>query len=116
MFATFIVIGILIPGPLGSRAHAGLPPLVRSPNTIRATGIGQPPSHITGSRATMMARRAADVIAVRNLANKLGLGRRATIRGFRYVLTEYRPDGSVRVVVEYPRTPVRRGMGRKAGP
>ena len=50
----------------------------------------------------MMARRAAEVVAVRNLAKKLGYPRRATIRGFRYVSTEYLDDGSVRVTAEYP--------------
>ncbi len=116
MFVTLVFIGILVPGPLGSRADTRRWPPAAPSHTRRAPGLGCPPPHITGSRATMMARRAADVVAVRNLANKLGLGRRARMRGFRYVLTEYRPDGSVMVVVEYPRTPVRRRAGGKAEP
>jgi hypothetical protein len=52
-----------------------------------------------------MARRAAEVVAVRNLATRLGCGRRARIRGFRYAATTYRADGSVEVVVEYPTGP-----------
>jgi len=48
-----------------------------------------------------MAKRAAEVRAVRNLAGKLGRPQTTTIRGFRYVSTTYRADGSARVVVEY---------------
>ena len=38
---------------------------------IRASGVGYPPEHMTGGRARLMARRAAEVVAVRNLAVKL---------------------------------------------
>lgn len=48
-----------------------------------------------------MARRAAEIVAVRNLARKLGLGRRSFLRGFRYHDPVYKDDGSVVVVVEY---------------
>ena len=68
-------------------------------------GIGHPPRRMKGARARLMARRAAEVVAVRNLARKLGYGPRATVRGFCYVSTEYLVDGSIRVTVEYTRTP-----------
>ena len=70
------------------------------PGVVRAMGIGKPPRRMAGARAKLMARRAAEVRAVRNLVIKLGYGRRAVIRGFRYVSTEYLVDGSVRVIVE----------------
>ena len=72
------------------------------PGVVRAEGIGKPPRRMSGARAKLMARRAAEVRAVRNLAIKLGYGRRAAVRGFRYVSTEYLVDGSVRVMVEIP--------------
>ena len=76
------------------------PPKKPHPGVVRATGIGKPPRRMADARAKLMARRAAEVGAVRNLAIKLGYGQRAVIRGFRYVSTEYLADGSVRVTVE----------------
>lgn len=70
--------------------------------SVQAVGIGYPQRHLKGARARLMARRAAEVVAVRNLARKLGYPRRAAIRGFRYVSAEYLDDGSVRVTAEYP--------------
>ena len=78
------------------------PPKKPHPGVVRAVGIGKPPRRMAGARAKLMARRAAEVRAVRNLAIKLGYGRRTTVRGFRYVSTEYLVDGSVRVMVEIP--------------
>jgi len=72
-------------------------------NIIVATGHGKPPKRLQGARARMMARRAAEVVAVRNLARKLNLGHPARIRGFRYTHTAYHVDGSVTVTVEYRR-------------
>lgn len=68
---------------------------------VRATGIGRPPARMRGTRARLMARRAAEVVAVRNLAGKLGLGRSATVRGFRYLPARLLPDGRIEVTVEY---------------
>ncbi len=48
-----------------------------------------------------MARRAAEVVAVRNLAGKFGLGRGATMRGFRYLPARLLPDGRSEATVEY---------------
>ena len=75
---------------------------VKRPSDVKhvvATGIGRPPPNIRGGRARLMAKRAAEVIAVRNLARKLGLGSRATVRGFRYLPAKYLPDGRVEVTV-----------------
>jgi len=72
-------------------------------NVVVATGHGKPPKRLRGARAKMMARRAAEVVAVRNLARKLNLGNPARIRGFRYTRTAYHADGSVTVTVEYRR-------------
>jgi hypothetical protein len=77
----------------------------RTRSVVRAMGTGRPPRWMKGARAKLMARRAAEVVAVRNLARKLGYGPRAKIRGFRYVSAEFLIDGSVRVTVEYPWAP-----------
>ena len=84
-------------------------------NTLRATGIGKPSRGKSPVIARLMARRAAEVVAVRNLARKLRAptaDRRttthlsATISGFRYLPPVYRPDGTVEVtVVMLPRRP-----------
>ena len=96
MFAALVMIAASLPGPLG------LPDSDRSVQVIRATGVGHPTPGLPPAQAKLMARRAAEVRAVRALAAKMGYHRRATIRGFRYVSTTYRPDGTVEVVVEYP--------------
>ena len=82
--------------------------------TIRATGIGYPPRHLTGPRATLMARRAAEVLAVRNLGAKLQANQttfrhngteyrqtNTTIRGYRYLPARNLPGGAVEVTVEW---------------
>lgn len=86
----------------GALNHPDLsPPALRSDVVaIRATGVGYPPRHVRGVRATLMAQRAAEVVAVADLARRLGYGNRARIRGFRYVSASVRADGSVEVVVE----------------
>lgn len=94
---------------------------------IRATGVGYPPGHMTGGRARLMARRAAEVVAVRNLAVKLS-GRQpqtadvgstysrlnTTIQGFRYLPPRHLPDGSVEVTVEMSLTSAS-SSSRRAG-
>ncbi|MCH7814683.1 MAG: hypothetical protein IID40_11760, partial [Planctomycetes bacterium] len=39
--------------------------------TLRVNGVGYPPAHLSGTRARLMARRAAEVVAQRNLAAEL---------------------------------------------
>ena len=115
MFLALMVIGYVVPGPLVDGVSAvfeGRVPfaawsavdsqVAAGATVVRASGVGYPPPRMRGVRGRLMARRAAEVVAVRNLATKLGYTRRATIRGFRYASTAYRADGSVEVVVEYP--------------
>jgi hypothetical protein len=83
-----------------ARFEAGRAAKSEPSHVIRATGVGHPPPHRHGARARLMARRAGQVRAVRNLAAALGCHGRTTIRGFRYSATTYRADGSVEVVVE----------------
>lgn len=97
---------LMLPGP-------ALPPTPSStPKVIRAVGIGQPPRHLTGTQARLMARRAAEVIAVRNLAAKLARVDRVSthrhptrvtslqtrLRGFQYGPAVVLPNGHVKVV------------------
>ena len=90
---------ILLICALGAVNEVGAAP-IEAPPVLRAAGIGKPPPRLSGAQARLMARRAAEVRAVRNLARKLGHGGRATVRGFQYRGTEYFSDGSVKVVVE----------------
>ncbi len=86
---------------------------------VRATGIGRPPPRMKGARAKLMARRAAEVVAVRNLARELGHERQARIRGFRYASTEYLANGSVKVTVEYqlhPKDHAKKDPAKKRAP
>ncbi len=79
---------------------------------VEAVGIGRPPARMTGPRARMMARRAAEVLAVRNLTQKLKIdrsrsSRRGTyyesfsgpVQGFRYGEPQFLADGRVLVRV-----------------
>ena len=95
MVAQLLVMMVTVSGPLPAPAPQA------DVRVIRAAGVGFPPPRMGGAQARLMARRAAEVRAVRNLAIKLGGSRRTTIRGFRYVSTTYRTDGSIRVVVKY---------------
>lgn len=110
MLGTLFAIAVVMSGPLGQPATR--PPV----RVIRAMGLGHPPPRMSGGQARLMARRAAEVRAVRNLAVKLGFGRRARVRGFRYATTIYRPDGSVEVVVEQPVRTVPTYVGMKDWP
>jgi len=78
-------------------------PAIRQQETIRENGIGRPPRNLQGPRARLMARRAAEVQAVRNLARKLGLPRHTVVRGIHYTKTDYHPNGTVVVEVQYKR-------------
>ena len=85
-------------------------PASQSPGftVVQAKGIGLPPPGKSGVQARLMAQRAAEVNAVRNLTRMLGGP--ATRPSFRYVSRTSRPDGSVEVVVEtrvYRKVPVR---------
>lgn len=80
------------------------PPLfdtAAEPQVVRATGIGRPPKHLQGPRARLMARRAAEVVAVRNLARKIPAPFARPVRNFRYVAERNLDDGRVEVTVEW---------------
>ncbi|MBI1826765.1 MAG: hypothetical protein HY287_12440 [Planctomycetes bacterium] len=70
---------------------------------VQASGIGYPPRGLHGPQARLMAERAAQVLAVRNLSNRLGGGSTAYLPGFRVVSRSVRANGAVEVVVEASR-------------
>ena len=67
---------------------------------VSATGVGYPPRHMRGAQARLMARRAAEVTAARNLAAKLNLPSGARMGSFRYVSARNVSGGAVEVTVE----------------
>jgi len=67
---------------------------------VQAVGIGYPPHRMPGAQGQLMAQRAAEVVAVRNLAMKLGVGPQGRLPSFRYVSTKQLLNGSVEVTVE----------------
>ncbi|HMQ16859.1 MAG TPA: hypothetical protein PKC49_12885 [Phycisphaerae bacterium] len=90
------------------------PPAASESAFIRATGIGRPPQGKPAPQAKLMARRAAEVVALRNLAAQLegqalsaSGGRMSArtetlIRGFRDLAPRDLADGSVEITVELP--------------
>ena len=111
MYAVLILALAAAPTEAPKRADTPVPGL------IRATGIGRPPPGKSGRQAWLMARRAAEVVAVRNLAAKLEASKPEQqsrcydhcagttprlVRGFRYLPPRTLPDGRVAVTVEMP--------------
>lgn len=130
MFAFLTIVSLLIPGPLfepaanpphgvqpGGMPVPTLPTAMVTPTAVSrgvrpvstqvvlATGVGRPPAHLRGVQARLMARRAAEVVAVRNLARKLGFSRHTRVRGFRYLPARFLRNGWVEVTVEYRLAP-----------
>jgi hypothetical protein len=94
MLTTCITVWLTISG-LAAEGSAPTPSA-----TVQAVGIGYPPPRMRGAQARLMAGRAAEVVALRNLAAKLRLGPRAHLPAFRYVGTKHFTNGSVEVTVE----------------
>lgn len=82
---------------------------------IRAVGIGRPPEGKTGPQATLMARRAAEVVALRNLTamvegqqisqspgGEITAITKGFIAGYTLLPPRTLPDGTVEVAVELP--------------
>ena len=67
-----VVSGAVVAGtePTDQAAKAALPAPVDI--VLRATGTGRPPASAAGAQARLMAERAAVLVALRNLAVKLG--------------------------------------------
>lgn len=88
------------------------PPMPETGRPLQAVGVGRPPPHMTGVRARLMARRAAEVVAVRELSRRWAASdgaprcgeclarRRTRVCGFRYVSARELADGRVVVTVE----------------
>jgi len=95
-FLAFLTIGA------GVSSARSAPPLDRFGP---ATGVGVGVTRGQGPQARLMAQRAAEVRAVRDLGGKLGVPNGGTVRGFRYVRRERLPNGHVRVIVRADRHP-----------
>lgn len=82
-------------------AEAAALPVQRVTPVVRAQGWGRPPAKYTGARAKLMARRAAEVVALRNLAARLDLPPGGVLRGFTWRPPTYHADGSVTIIAEW---------------
>ena len=97
----YLLFTIALAGTTAENAPASFGPAPRPAIVVvSAGGIGHPPRHMRGVQARLMARRAAEVTAVRNLAAKLGLPPGARMGSFRYVSARNLPGGAVEVTVE----------------
>lgn len=76
----------------------GQPPVLPT-QTVTAVGLGFPSPGRPAPQARLMARRAAEVGAVRNLYRKIDPTGRTQRVPFRYVSVVHRPDGGVEVTV-----------------
>jgi hypothetical protein len=74
-------------GPTGPRMHSTV--------TVEARGVGYPPARMRQPQARLMARRAAEVGAVRTLYRQINPANPVQGIPFRYVSSVTRPDGSV---------------------
>jgi hypothetical protein len=94
MLTAFLIVCLTLGG------SPGRGPLPTPTAAVQAVGIGYPPPRLPGVQGRLMALRAAEVVAVRNLAVRLGVGPQGRLPTFRYVSTKYLPNGSVEVTVE----------------
>ncbi len=98
MIATYLLIAPLW---LAAPDPQAVPTTASSVQFIVVTGEGRAPARATGSQARLMAKRAAEVVALRNLSKELGLASPASLSGFRDVSYKYHADGSVTATVEW---------------
>jgi len=98
MIATWVFLGLTLAG-----APSPSTPLTSTSGnrSVVAVGEGRAPANVRGSQAKLMARRAAEVVALRNLARELKLPASTVVRGFRFVSVVYNTDGSAIVTVEW---------------
>lgn len=89
-----------VPAPNSVGLGHATRPQPASAVVVRAVGIGFPPPRMPGAQGRLMAQRAAEVVAVRNLAVKLGVGPQGRLPSFRYASTKHLLNGSVEVTVE----------------
>ena len=94
MLMAFLMVCVTLDGSLGQGASPAIT------TKVQAVGIGYPPRRMPGTQGRLMARRAAEVVAVRNLAVKLGVGPQRHLPTFRHVSTKHFLNGSVEVTVE----------------
>lgn len=102
MLATWLLIGPLLV------ANPSAPPASVNPSPARvvvAAGDGRAPARMRGPQAKLMARRAAEVVALRNLTRELNLPASTVVKGFRFVSAIHHPDGSATVTVEWRHSP-----------
>lgn len=64
-----------------------------------AVGVGRPTPGRSPAQSRLMARRAAEVVAVRNLARQHSSSPSVRVRGFHYVRYREFRDGRVEVIV-----------------
>lgn len=94
--------------------------------TLRADGVGHPPADKTGPQAYLMARRAAQIVAVRNLGLaesgehlriRQGIIRwSGTVRGYQVTSVRAMPHGPVTVTVSKAPQRGRRPEPRRGRP
>ena len=97
----YFLMTIALAGPMMEEAAFSFGPVPRPVIVVvSASGIGYPPRNMQGVQGRLMARRAAEVTAVRNLAAKLGMPPNTRIHSFRYVSARNLPGGAVEVMVE----------------
>jgi len=92
---------------LATTAMAGPVPASTTRQTpLEAIGVGYPPARLAQPQARLMARRAAEVSAVRNLYREINPADPVQRVPFRYVSSVTRTDGSI--VVRVSSVPHRR--------
>lgn len=98
MIATYLLLAPLWLATPDPQAVQTPPPAA---HFVLVTGNGRAPARATGPQTRLMAKRAAEIVALRNLSKELGLASPASLSGFRYVSSAHHADGSVTVTVEW---------------